>query len=260
VTLPLCCVKCHLLRFTKELDLIIVKFTTEMGDRINDQRVCVDDFCQDLVTPFLKLLVRILEDKSIPVSESPFKCLFLRLSSNYIVRYVDSEPEKSKDWKRDPVECECKNCRELNESLVNLVEITRRFIRKTKARNTSNVLYPMTMTLLSMKIIVLWSSQKTKDQYGKAGLQRVAERGNSTSQDLVELPGELLRDILAGMYGIMDSSCLSKLMNWPPYCRILKIGVYHPLFCQNLKTLASTQFLQHERVSYLIISDSLASI
>jgi hypothetical protein len=103
---------CHCLSLglKTELDQIITKLVRE----VVKAPVSLFDV---IYLPFLKVLIGMLQEKSLSSPGSPFQRLFQMTLGTYVIRYVRPEPVAPKDWARPPVSCSCGDCQVLNAFL-----------------------------------------------------------------------------------------------------------------------------------------------
>lgn len=101
---------CLSLGLETELDQIMTKLIREVT------KAPVGLF-EVIYLPFLKVLIDMLQEKSISAQGSLFQRLFQMILGVYIIRYVQPEPVPPKDWTRPPVNCGCSDCQDLNAFL-----------------------------------------------------------------------------------------------------------------------------------------------
>jgi len=85
--------------------------------------------------PFLKVLGSTIQELGIVVQMSPLQSLFQQVLSIYLERYVQPEPQRSMDWSRPTVVCDCQDCSSLNRFLANPTQRTHRFTINGKRRD-----------------------------------------------------------------------------------------------------------------------------
>lgn len=117
---------CSHLGLHAELGELVSTIVSEAAERsgTNEEHVWIFD---DVYLPILKTFVEMLEEMDISVENSPFQSLFQQLLGLYIIKYVEEEPVAEKDWARNAVDCDCKNCAPLNEFHLSPTKTSRSF-------------------------------------------------------------------------------------------------------------------------------------
>lgn len=99
------------------------------------QKICGDaerrdaEFLHHMMLPFLKSMIEILREKKIIVAGSPFRSLFQKILTTYILQYVKREPSTD-DWTREEKGCPwilCPCCSSLKEFLRSSTKRVERF-------------------------------------------------------------------------------------------------------------------------------------
>jgi hypothetical protein len=101
---------CLSLRLKTELDQIITKLAREVV-------TTPVRLFEVIYLPFLKVLIDLLQEKSLSTQGSLFQRLFQMTLCTYVIRYVQPEPVPPKDWTRPSVSCSCSDCQVLNAFL-----------------------------------------------------------------------------------------------------------------------------------------------
>jgi len=104
---------CHCLSLRLETELY--QIITKLGREVMKTPV---ELFEVIYLPFLKVLINMLQDKSLSAQGSLFQRLFQMTLCTYIIRYVQPEPVPPKDWTRPPVSCGCSDCQVLNAFLL----------------------------------------------------------------------------------------------------------------------------------------------
>lgn len=126
IALVLC--HCQSLDLTTELNLLVSNLVEE-ARTTNLVRFDL------MFLPFLKILGSTIQELSIAIQMSPLQSLFQKVLSIYLERYVQPEPQRSIDWSRPTVICDCQDCPSLNKFLVDPKRRTHRFTINGKRRD-----------------------------------------------------------------------------------------------------------------------------
>jgi hypothetical protein len=126
IALLLC--HCQTLHLTPELELLVSKLAEEA------RAIDLDRFTL-IFLPFLKILGSTIQELKIAAQLSPFQHLFQQVLCTYIERYVQPEPQPSKDWSRPTITCDCQDCHSLNTFLANPNQKTHSFRIPGKRRD-----------------------------------------------------------------------------------------------------------------------------
>jgi hypothetical protein len=187
--------QCQKFELRAELDQIVQKLVVEA-------KAAELDLFEILFLPFLKLLGTLLTQNNIVFKDSPFQMLFQQILGQYIVRWVQPQPQPPKDWEQVTVCCECGDCQSLNRFLASPTEKVGRFSINQHRRShlqsklgNSGCKYETERYGSPQTLVVT----KTRARY-QAAYQAWLLRCDVANKYLAEFNTETLKDLLAEMY------------------------------------------------------------
>ncbi|KAI9771775.1 MAG: hypothetical protein M1835_006386 [Candelina submexicana] len=192
--------QCISLGLEDEVDQILTKLQTEISN--------VDTFAlSTFVIPFLEEFLAILEDQQIPLSTPPYQSFIKHALNTYITRYVDLEPARPKDGTRKELEgkgCGCKDCKSLNEFLVDPAKKSTTFSMAEKRRKhielrIGPIPHLKVETIRTTKPYSLKLEKCTEADW-EEDHDRWEKRSNDVKGQMKELGLEKLREVLGEQY------------------------------------------------------------